>query len=238
MSIPASNCQYDYCGWDDAFEKGRLAGIQEERDRVIGSNATALSRTHTDTQEAAAFGAFPRSGSLRRKVYDVIAGYGSIGVTDDYVEQRLGREHQSISARRRELVLGGFIVDSGMRRKTRSGKSATVWVAVDSSDAQTEQTSTTDDLPLQASETDAQCDTSPTPDSSTPNTIEREYRDAIGYNLLDHIGTGPDPCRKCGAAAIQVGPAYGRFRLWNCTGERIHQWTTRDPATDSEAWPR
>ena len=50
------------------------------------------------------------------------------GATDDELERLLQLRHQTVSARRRELVLLGKVVDSGRTRKTRSGCKAKVWV--------------------------------------------------------------------------------------------------------------
>jgi hypothetical protein len=49
------------------------------------------------------------------------------GLTCDEVEQALDRTHQSMSARVNELRDTGWIIDSGTRRKTRSGRAAIVW---------------------------------------------------------------------------------------------------------------
>jgi hypothetical protein len=49
------------------------------------------------------------------------------GMTCDEVEHQLNRTHQSISARVNQLRDTGWIVDSGTRRNTRSGRKAIVW---------------------------------------------------------------------------------------------------------------
>lgn len=49
------------------------------------------------------------------------------GRTTDEVEEELNRTHQSISARVNALKDAGWIIDSGQRRKTRSGREAIVW---------------------------------------------------------------------------------------------------------------
>lgn len=53
---------------------------------------------------------------------------GGDGLTCDELEQILDGKHQSVSAKIREGVLNKEIEDSGMRRKTRSGRKAIVWV--------------------------------------------------------------------------------------------------------------
>lgn len=74
--------------------------------------------------------------SMRQKVWRIIVyqsscstAYGKrYGATDDEIEQQLNLRHQTVSPRRRELVLLGKVVDSGRTRPTRSGRRATVWV--------------------------------------------------------------------------------------------------------------
>ncbi len=50
--------------------------------------------------------------------------------TCDECETALNAKHQNLSARIRTLVLKGLVIDSGQRRKTRSGRNAIVWSAV------------------------------------------------------------------------------------------------------------
>ena len=82
----------------------------------------------SDTSFSAAMAALPNAGTRRRRVYDILEGRGVAGATDDQVEEVTGWLHQTVSARRRELVLLGLVVDSGERRPTRSNRPATVWV--------------------------------------------------------------------------------------------------------------
>ena len=67
--------------------------------------------------------------SLRDRVYQEIWSCED-GLTDDELEQRTRLKHQTVSARRRELVLDGFVREAG-KRLARSGRKATVWVVVD-----------------------------------------------------------------------------------------------------------
>ena len=53
-----------------------------------------------------------------------------VGATCDEVESCLRMSHQTASARIRDLRGHGRLVDSGSRRKTRTGRSAIVWMAV------------------------------------------------------------------------------------------------------------
>jgi len=52
------------------------------------------------------------------------------GITCDKLEQVLNMSHQTTSARIRDLVLVGKLVDSGRREKTRTGRPAICWKAV------------------------------------------------------------------------------------------------------------
>jgi hypothetical protein len=67
---------------------------------------------------------------LRTKVLDSIRASGRAGRTCDEVEEMLAMSHQTASARVNELAKLALIVDSGRKRKTRSGRGATVWVVV------------------------------------------------------------------------------------------------------------
>lgn len=83
----------------------------------------------SDTSEAAANSL---SGStlnrLESQVFTAIASRGAQGVTDDELELMTGLRHQTVSARRRTLVLKQLICDSERRRPTRSGRPAVVWI--------------------------------------------------------------------------------------------------------------
>jgi hypothetical protein len=84
----------------------------------------------SDTSEQAAQDIRPHAGRLRSLVLSAIRDAGRRGCTDEELEDRLRLPHQTVSARRRELVLRGWVRDSGARRRNpRSGRSAAVWVA-------------------------------------------------------------------------------------------------------------
>ncbi|MBW2169840.1 MAG: hypothetical protein JRG69_11390 [Deltaproteobacteria bacterium] len=81
-----------------------------------------------DTSVAAARAVEGDVGRLQAAVLRYIQGCGDDGATDDELEVQLGLSHQSVSARRRELVLKGKVRDSGRRRLTRRNRKAAVWV--------------------------------------------------------------------------------------------------------------
>ena len=71
------------------------------------------------------------AGSIRSRVHKIIEDMDCLGATDEELERRLSMRHQTVSARRRELVLMGRVKDSGVKRRTTSGRKAVVWIACD-----------------------------------------------------------------------------------------------------------
>ena len=66
---------------------------------------------------------------LQSWVYRTIKDAGDYGVTDDELFMELPTDNQSsIRPRRIELVRAGLVKDSGRKRKTSSGRQATVWI--------------------------------------------------------------------------------------------------------------
>lgn len=82
----------------------------------------------SDTSRAAADSLTDDLGRLEALVYKLIGSSGLQGRTDDELEVSTQLAHQTISARRRTLVLKGHVCDSGHRRRTRSGRQAVVWI--------------------------------------------------------------------------------------------------------------
>jgi len=84
---------------------------------------------HSETSVAAAEAIAPVAATLRRMVYDAIAAAGVVGLTDEEMLAAVGLPPSSGRPRRIELVRAGLVVDSGKTRRTRSGRSAVVWLA-------------------------------------------------------------------------------------------------------------
>ncbi len=85
----------------------------------------------SDTSFDAALSVAGSASTMRAACLEVIASAGTSGRTCDEVESLLRWRHQTVSARLRELVLMGSIVDSGTRRPTRSNRSARVYRVTD-----------------------------------------------------------------------------------------------------------
>lgn len=81
----------------------------------------------SDTSEDAALSVALDAPTMRTKCLDLIAQAGTAGCTCDEIEVALRMRHQSASARLRELCLMEQIRDTGVRRLTRSGRSARVY---------------------------------------------------------------------------------------------------------------
>ena len=79
---------------------------------------------HPETSRAAAWAVAPRTGTQRRKVLVAIAYKPR---TDEELQADLAMSGNTERPRRVELVEGGWIEDSGERRKTRAGDDAIVW---------------------------------------------------------------------------------------------------------------
>lgn len=69
--------------------------------------------------------------SSKGDVYRWLRARGRAGGTDDQIEEGLGVRHETVSARRNDLVKMGLVEDSGERRPTRRDCDARVWVVVE-----------------------------------------------------------------------------------------------------------
>lgn len=81
----------------------------------------------SDTSKEAAESIAKDTGRLRLLVLEEIRDAAG-GLTCDEIEIRLELTHQTCSPRVNELMRSGRIRDSGVRRKTRGGRNAAVWV--------------------------------------------------------------------------------------------------------------
>lgn len=79
------------------------------------------------TSHDAAHSVKDHTPTLRERVYKTMWVSGKWGRTDEELAEILGLDLNTARPRRWELEREGKIVDSGMRRKTRSGRSAIVW---------------------------------------------------------------------------------------------------------------
>ena len=85
-------------------------------------------QSHSITSIDAAIAIEPRVASLRDQVYAFIAKCGAEGATDDEIQAALQINPSTQRPRRIELANKGKIKRTETTRKTRSGRSAVVWV--------------------------------------------------------------------------------------------------------------
>lgn len=89
------------------------------------------------TSHEAAASVVESSESDRARVLEFVRARAETGATSDEIEAALSMRHQNVSARIWQLAgkdrrypVPPRIVDSGIRRNTRSGRRAIVWVAL------------------------------------------------------------------------------------------------------------
>lgn len=87
----------------------------------------AVGHHHPNTSVQAAQSVRISAGSGRRLVFDYVVECGWYGATDEEIQTNTGLEGSTERPRRGELVTGGYLMDSGKRRKTHSGHNAIVW---------------------------------------------------------------------------------------------------------------
>jgi len=103
--------------------------MNSDRDQLgIGFGAAPFAKG-SDTSEDAAEQIAPVAGTLCWYVLECVRSRLSYGATRDEVAQAMEMRLQTVCARMRELVVKGYVVDSGRRRKTTSGRMAAVMVA-------------------------------------------------------------------------------------------------------------
>lgn len=93
----------------------------------INDQVVYIANYASDTSRKAAEKVLPKTGTMRKTIYDIIAGSAN-GATDWEIEKVTGIKHQTASATRRSLVIDGFIVDSGKTRKNNEGNECIVWI--------------------------------------------------------------------------------------------------------------
>ena len=98
------------------MSQGDLFDVCKNRHNGADTSAAAFQSTTTMSRALA-----------RNIVYSQIFAF-PCGVTCDAVEEATGMSHQTCSARITELVIEGKIRDTGQRRKTRTGRTARVYV--------------------------------------------------------------------------------------------------------------
>lgn len=85
---------------------------------------------HSDTSKSAAVAIVSDRNALRKQVYDFIKSKGLNGATDEEIQDGLGMNPSTQRPRRVELWnKGSVLLAADMKRPTKSGRLAQVWVA-------------------------------------------------------------------------------------------------------------
>jgi hypothetical protein len=84
-------------------------------------------QSHSDTSRDAARSKQGDKKNEMSRVFWHLVNCADHGATDEEVQHALGMIGSTERPRRVELMDGGIVVDSGGRRPTMSGRSATVW---------------------------------------------------------------------------------------------------------------
>jgi hypothetical protein len=101
----------------------------------VSTDDITARRHGANPQSAAAHGSIiADKARLLRLVVAQVAQRGYVGATSDELEAALGLPHQTVSARLSEAKRAGWVVDTGRRRPTRSGRAAAVFVATTPND--------------------------------------------------------------------------------------------------------
>ena len=86
-----------------------------------------LSHNPQRTSLAAAEKVFPKTGSLKRKVYEHFLSCGEFGATDQEIENALNISGNTVRPTRQSLQKDGYILDTGFTRSNANGNQCIVW---------------------------------------------------------------------------------------------------------------
>jgi len=100
--------------------------LEADLSRRTGKGNLPPHQSHSDTSKAAAEAVAPKFGTMLRIVLEHLA-FHSHGLTDEEGQQITAMPGNSYRPSRVTLMDRGFVVDSGIRRKTHQRKDAVVW---------------------------------------------------------------------------------------------------------------
>jgi hypothetical protein len=93
-------------------------------------NSVIIANNAQRTSIAAAEKVLPKTGSLKRKVYEFILNQGLRGSTDQEIEKTLQIDGNTVRPTRISLVRDGYLIDTGTTRKNQHNNECIVWRAV------------------------------------------------------------------------------------------------------------
>ena len=97
---------------------------------MIDRNSVTIANNAQRTSITAAMNVLPRTGSLRRKIYEYILAQGLRGATDQEIESTLKIDGNTVRPTRISLWKDGYIIDTGTTRKNNNHNDCIVWRTV------------------------------------------------------------------------------------------------------------
>ena len=94
-------------------------------------NKVIVAHDARETSRIAAERIYPKSGSIRLKVYEYLIRQGLRGATDQEMQANLNLSGDTIRPTRMTLLKDNYIIDSGETRNNVNGNPCVVWRAVD-----------------------------------------------------------------------------------------------------------
>lgn len=100
-----------------------------------GFDFEGIPKGRVDTSKAAADAIRPVAADLRERVLNFLRFRGATGATDQEIQDALSMDPSTQRPRRGELVEAGLVRgawdgNGAVKRKTRAGRAARVWVAL------------------------------------------------------------------------------------------------------------
>lgn len=90
-------------------------------------NSVTIARNAQRTSRAVAEKVLPRTGTLRRKVYEYFVSRGLYGATDEEAQEALRIDGNTMRPTRGSLVKDGYLIDTRTTRKNPKGHDCIVW---------------------------------------------------------------------------------------------------------------
>lgn len=98
---------------------------------TIDRNTVIIANNAQRTSRAVAEKVLPKTGTLRRQVYEYFFRRGLNGSTDEEAQEALNIDGNTMRPTRGSLVKDGYLIDTGTTRKNAKGHECIVWRATE-----------------------------------------------------------------------------------------------------------
>ena len=95
--------------------------------KPLDRNTVIVAHNAQRTSIAVAEKVLPRTGTIRRKVYEYFLNRGLTGATDEEAQIALRIDGNTMRPTRGSLVKDGYLIDTGITRKNTAGHDCIVW---------------------------------------------------------------------------------------------------------------